>query len=129
MQELKVKTGLPHRDSAQNARGHWAKRHRAASSDREHAFWIFKGCGVKFNGPVEVSVVYACHKASCGYVARDIANALGALKGLTDGMVDAGVVKDDTKKYLTWGSFDLVTTKPECDKLGGDGVYWTVRAK
>ena len=129
MQELKVKTGLPHRGSSQNARGHWAKRHRSASSDREMAFWIFKSCGVKFNGPVEVSAVYACHRGSAGYIARDVQNALGACKHIVDGMVDAGVVKDDSKKYLTWGSFDLVTTKPECDKLGGDGVYWTVRAK
>ena len=124
---LTAKTALPHRDGAQNARGHWAKRHRATALDREHAGWIFRANGTRFPGKVEVSVVYACHRGSAGYQPRDVANAIGALKAQIDGLVDAGVIKDDSRKYLTWGRFDLVTTKAECDQLGGDGVYWTVR--
>jgi hypothetical protein len=62
-------------------------------------------------GPVVVSAEYRCHRGAPGYLPLDIANAQAATKAAIDGFIDAGIAPNDTKRWLTWGQFDLVTRK------------------
>lgn len=39
------------------------------------------------------------------YRPRDIANAIQALKPAIDGLVDAGLLFDDTHEYVAWGEY------------------------
>lgn len=49
----------------------------------------------------------AVHKR---YRPLDEANAIAALKGAIDGLVDAGVLKSDTHEWLKWGECRLLRT-------------------
>lgn len=68
-------------------------------------------------------VEYRCSRSAAGYCARDTQNAIAAMKAGFDGaLVDAGIVPDDTVRWLAVKSFTLITTKhPK-----GDGVTLTV---
>lgn len=74
---------------------------------------------------VVIDVEYRCSRDANGYAPRDVQNAIAALKAGIDGMADAGIIPGDSKKFLSWGRFDLVTTmNPK-----GDGVTLIVRAQ
>jgi hypothetical protein len=40
-----------------------------------------------------------------------VQNAIAALKPAIDGMVDAGVIPDDSARWLEWGGFKLTRVK------------------
>ena len=61
--------------------------------------------------PVRIEVRYHCPQGGIGYHPRDIQNAIAALKPAIDGMVDAGVIPDDSKNWLTWGPLTLTRRK------------------
>lgn len=115
---------LPSRDVSQNARGHWSKLARATQQARMLAKHRFRSAkpGDWIQQPVRLEVVYRCPYGSRGYCPRDAQNAIGALKAAIDGMVDAGVVPDDSAKWVTWGEFQLTREGPA-------GVYVTVAAQ
>lgn len=115
---------------------HWRYRHRATSEYR----MIAKGCfnRDKPRGWIAKAVViemdYYCCRESDGYRPRDTQNALAATKAAIDGMVDAGVVANDSAKFVSWGGIRLHSTARLLDQAPahhavGDGcVVLTVRA-
>lgn len=91
---------------------HWRLRHAATGEYR----MIARGC-FKRDMPrgwsanqVELTMEYFCTRASRGYRPLDVMNALASIKAAVDGMVDAGVVPDDSKKFVSWGRLRLHTT-------------------
>lgn len=100
---------------------------RATRRYRKHCGYAFLAAKPRGWAPAKVviDVEYRCSKAAEGYVARDIQNAISALKSGVDALADVGVIPNDSKEWLRWGVFNLVTTmNPK-----GDGVTVIVRAQ
>lgn len=134
MRTLTVELPLPSADLSSNARVHWGKRHKATRAQRYDAWYA--ACQAKYkaewkgDSPITVDVEYRYDKTATGYKARDIANALSALKAAFDGLVDAGIVPDDTRKWFRLGSFRLHTTAKELQAMGKHpGVTLTITAE
>lgn len=47
------------------------------------------------------------------YRPKDKANAIGAIKPYIDGLVDAGLVPDDTHEWVSWGRVDIFPDSPK----------------
>ena len=100
---------LPHRDLSPQAarRLHWSAKREIIAAGRKEAWYWFRR--QKPPGwapcPVRIEVEYRCPPKCRGYAPRDIQNAIAAMKPMIDGMVDAGVVADDSDKWLRWGEF------------------------
>lgn len=127
MSEFTLHLPLPPKELSPNVRAHWTVKARATKAHRV-ASWAcakqqmpkaWKACAV------ELDMEYRCSRDAEGYVAADIANALSSTKAAIDGLVDAGIAPNDSKKWLTWGRVSLITRK--CEQ--GDGITVTVRAK
>lgn len=109
MNPFTVTVPLPHANCSPNARLHWGEKARATSAARKCAwYWFQRGLPVGWEQvPVMLEVRYHCPRSAAGYRPRDIQNAIGALKPMVDGMVDAGVVPDDSRQWVEWGAFTL----------------------
>lgn len=119
---------LPDRKLAPNgSHGHWAAKARLVKQYRVACAWAFaaaKPLGWKV-APVEIDVIYRHNKNSTGYRPRDVQNGIASCKATIDGMVDAGVIPNDSARWLKWGSFEIIS------RFDGEreGVYITVRAQ
>lgn len=81
-----------------NHRHHWSTERKIARELREHAGWAAKAA--KVGGPYEhVTVVLHWQPGRIGVYDND--NPVPTLKHLADGLVDAGVVVDDSFEQMT----------------------------
>lgn len=117
---------------------HWRYRHKATAEYR----MIAKGCFNRDKPPgwhaeaVVIELDYYCCRESQGYRPRDVSNALSSVKAAIDGMVDAGVVANDSAKYVQWAGIRLHSTSEALDiapvahkmHIGDGAVLLTVRA-
>lgn len=83
-----------------NDRGHWAKRSPVIADVRQAAMLL---CRSKINRgelkpgePVEVTLVWYAPDR----IRRDADNPVATLKPICDGLVDAGLVPDDTPEWM-----------------------------
>lgn len=108
---------LPPADLSAQRNVHYMARAKATKRYRYEAFVLFsiEKARARWPGdkPVSISIEYRHTREAEGYHARDVSNALHACKPALDGMVDAKVVKDDTKKWVQIGSLTLLTNKQE----------------
>ncbi len=129
--ELLVKLPLPPSECSQNFHGDWRRRMRVTKQYREKCGWAWlsaaKAAGWVQQQSVEVEAVYCCYSKCEGYKARDIQNAIGAMKPAIDAMVDAGIIPGDTKNHLDWGRVELLTTMKDAVKVDGPGLFIRVR--
>lgn len=101
---------LPVKALSPNAHLHWREKHKATSAARKNSWYWFR----RFmpNGwkpaPIEIAVQYRWGPSAQGYRPRDVQNAIAALKPMIDGMVDAGIIPDDSAKWLSWGRVQIV---------------------
>lgn len=126
-----VRLPLPPVALSPNARVHWGAKARATKAYRTACAWALsfaKPRGWK-PVPVEIEIEYRHHKGCGGYRPKDEDNAAASVKAAQDAMKDAGIIANDSRKFLHWTKFSLLTTKPEVDKAGGPGVFITVRVK
>lgn len=111
---LVFEVSLPYRELSSNgSHGHWSKVARVRRLYREEArisaLAAMREQGWEHTGPVRVHLLF-CTRGGRGvqrYQPRDEANALAAAKPLLDGIVDAGVVVDDSRKHLTIGGVSI----------------------
>ena len=117
---------LPPKLLSPNVRAHWGAKHRATRDHRYDCAMLARAGKPRGWEPCAVSleVEYRCSAKAAGYIARDVQNATAALKAMVDGLVDAGIAPNDSKKWLQWDRFNLVTRKHP----RGDGVTVIVRA-
>lgn len=110
-----------------NARLHWAAKARVVKSARREAWYWFQRMlpADWIRMPIAIEVNYHCPKSCAGYKPRDVQNAIAALKPTIDGMVDAGVIPDDSAAWLEWGRLTLDRAKNGYPP----GVTITVRQK
>lgn len=128
-----IEIPLPPKELSPNGgHGHWAARARATKAHREVAWWkafsvLTTNRMARCTTKAIISVEYRCSKGADGYVARDVQNAIIALKAAIDGLVQGGILVGDSKAFLEWGRVELVTTKSDPRWLAkGDGVTITV---
>lgn len=103
---------------------HWMARARATKRYRYDAFVLFsiEKTRARWKGdrPAAITIEYRHTRESEGYHPKDVMNAVHACKPAIDGMVDAKVVKDDTKKWLRLDGLTLLTSLEELgDKKPG----------
>jgi hypothetical protein len=115
---ITVKLMLPPAALSSNSRAHWSARAEATRWYRNAAMIALRAACKKVRraNHVRLHVSYDITKSlDPGYRPRDIMNGMSALKPAVDGLVDAGLVKDDSWKHLSWGSLEIT-------KQGSSGV-------
>jgi hypothetical protein len=109
-----VLSPLP-REAGANVRLHGFQRSKLTKELRTMAATAFKAFNVPSMGRarVHVSWVVGCTAISNKpfYSPRDVQNAIIALKPCIDGLIDAGVIQDDSYQFLEWGSTEIVKGK------------------
>lgn len=105
---------LPPRELNPNgSHGHWTKVSAARKAHRRdvglEAVPPLRGF---LSDRVRLSLVF-CVKGARGkfYQPRDEANALSAFKAGIDGLVDAGMCEDDSRKFLSIGAIAIDPTR------------------
>lgn len=97
--EIRIVLSLPHKDLSPNARPHWTKKAKLTASYREQAWALTLaagGHGLRWEKAMAQATFYwpDCRR-------RDIRNAEHSIKAAYDGIVDAGLIVDDSAKVLT----------------------------
>lgn len=80
-----------------NNRFHWAKKAKITKQIRHEALIRAKAARIKPSEHVHVKLMYR----PADNRRRDPSNLMPTQKALVDGLVDAGVVPDDTPQYVT----------------------------
>lgn len=131
MTQVVVHLSTPPAILSPNVRRHWAAKGGAVKGYREACGWMFKSVRRHFPKdpvPIIIDVEYRATRGCGGAVCYDEDNARASLKAAIDGMVDAGIIPTDSKKWLRWGDFTLITNKRSAAwKARGDGVTITIR--
>jgi len=101
---------LPDRLLSPNAHVHWTDKARVTKGARKLAWYWFQRCKpAKWEPvPIVLTVLYRYGPGQDGYRPRDVQNAIASLKPSIDGMVDAGIVPDDSAQWVQWGGVQLV---------------------
>ncbi len=104
--------GVPTEDLRGNARGHWAKRHRAAKEMKERGFVFAKTLGVKYPSlslPLKrAKIIYTFVKQRGG----DEDNFAIGMKSFLDGLVAGGIFVADDYKHVSHGEHSIEPGKP-----------------
>lgn len=88
--------GLP---PGPNDRMHHMARARSTRWWRTQAWAVAVNAGIPLHQRIRLSVVI--HRRNLGVA--DEGNDRSRFKGVEDGLVDAGVVLDDRREFVTWG--------------------------
>ena len=80
-----------------NARDHWAVKASKVRTIRESVAWMCRASRVPASSHVWVTLYYVPKVQR----RRDADNLVATLKPACDGIVDAGVVEDDTPEFMT----------------------------
>lgn len=100
-----------------NSRGHWAQRAGMVAAWRNAAWACAVGSGIPQLERVEVELVMVPSDRR----RRDPDNLSGALKPILDGLVDAGVIPDDSAKHVAKVALRMAEPDPSLD-----AHLWTV---
>ncbi len=91
---MKITMSLPHRLLSPNARCHWAAKAARVKAARNTAKMLCLEAGTPSEPWINAEVTYAFYWPDRRRRDRD--NAMSSCKAVLDGIVDAGVVKDDS---------------------------------
>lgn len=122
---IRANIPLPRKGNSSNHHGAWQVRARDTKWYREQGYLSVFGIhnnpewepirpvriDADFYMGADRGLITIARHAS--YRPLDIANAISSLKGAIDGLVDAGVVPDDSHKWVTWGEVHLYRTKKQ----------------
>lgn len=114
-----VKLSLPPKECSPNASAHWATKGRSVSGYRQQAMlaWRFDtqtaGLPRYWDCRVRIDAVFTLGPKvkDPGYRPRDAYNAAASLKAAIDGLVDGGMAKDDSARWVEVGSVSIVRSK------------------
>ncbi len=96
---------LGRNESERLARSHWSRANEVKRDETETAMWCAKEAGLRpVTYPVDVLVEFSeqvkFYKNGNRKKPRDADNVQGAIKSIVDGLVKAGIVKDDGPDYV-----------------------------
>lgn len=125
MARLKFKVSVPPIELSPNNRSHWRTKSSLGKIERLHCSLVASECLYNLNSSHELfgfdkwdydrkCVVHhrwnygklateKCHR----YKPRDEQNAVASLKHTFDGFTDAGIIHDDSSKYLKLGDYSV----------------------
>ncbi len=108
---------LPVYGCSGNTVKHWRVRQQARKQYRTECFYTYKEAKLpKMEGLCWISLTFYNGPTKPGdrrYRPRDESNGIEAAKSLQDALVDAGIIQDDTRKYLRQGPVEILGTKKE----------------
>lgn len=114
---LRFEVALPYRELSSNGgHGHWAAEARARSMYRAEVALVAGSAAInqRWDRPAvaRVSLLFGIKggRSVQRYQPRDLANAVAAWKAGYDGLVDAGVLVDDSRQHMEVGEV-LITAK------------------
>ncbi len=124
---LQIIAPLPPRELSPNFSGHWSAKARAKKAYREAgfmaAFGIHNTPEWEPVRPIVISPEFYCGPSTFGgslgvirtnlYRPTDPDNANASLKSLIDGLIDAGLVPDDSAKWVSLENPKLYRKKKE----------------
>lgn len=116
--------GLLPKETSSNWRGHWAVRMRAVKQARTDTFL----CTLNANPPrlvfnkaaIKVSLVIPSRRHI-----RDSDNTITSLKPFIDGIIDAGLIEDDSPDHLAWQlpiMYEITKAKPPAIIITVEGM-------
>ena len=110
-----VEVPLPPRELSPNTYRHWRAVSKAKKEYRLDCYVAFKAAAIPTMGRIRVSLdFYNGRIPGCDrYRPWDVGNAISSCKGLLDSLVDAGIVKDDSRRYMELGPVRIFGTKQE----------------
>lgn len=101
--EVKISLPFPPRELSPNARVHWARKAKVIAAYRQWCGWAARVGDTGFllpsltlKPPVEATVTFVLPDKR----RRDMDNLLASLKPMWDGLVDAGLLGDDSHDKL-----------------------------
>lgn len=116
MTPLTIDLPLPPRALSSNgSHGHWSKKSRSV---RNYRYWCYltalaaaqmRRTAMDPTDRRRVSYTFGIKGARAGgyYCPRDVSNALAAFKAGQDGLVDAGILVDDSARWMELGSVTI----------------------
>lgn len=110
---LKFQVPLPPRELSSNgSHGHWSKKAAHTADYRREVQWTVNAV-MPIADRVRLSLTFCIKdgRKTQRYQPRDAANALSAFKAGIDGLVDAGMVPDDSAKHLELGAILIDSTR------------------
>lgn len=87
-----------------NDRVHWAKKAKLTAEMREVTGWLARAARIPKLEKISVTLIWYV-KDERG---RDTDNPVLTAKAVYDGLVDAGVVPDDTPKYMRKNEVEII---------------------
>ena len=92
------------RELSPNSRAHWAAKAKAAKAYREQCGWAVMQARNSFKSPVLATTTFHVDTKR----RYDLDNLMASLKPLWDGLVDAGILQDDSTEHLRHAESKLV---------------------
>ncbi|MCB7128058.1 MAG: hypothetical protein J3T61_00780 [Candidatus Brocadiales bacterium] len=109
---------LPSRELSPNWKGHWSKFHKAMQMDKSDAYAYFLHQCTRPEKPLEaVQVTVRVYRK--GKQRMDPDNFSARMKGYWDGLVDVGLLKDDSTDVIKTVEY-IFEVDPE--KAGREGL-------
>lgn len=96
-----------------NQKLHWARRAEIVKQLRTEAFVRARSQKIGTHDHITVQLVYKPKRN----LRRDAGNLMPTHKAILDGLVDAGIVPDDTPQYVT-------EMMPRIEPADGKGTMW-----
>lgn len=99
--------------NAANALGHWSVTNRARREYKEECMAILPRFHVRLFEHATIGLTFLLGPSPNRYHPRDEANAISSCKGMQDALVQCGLLKDDSARYLSNGPVKLLRRKGE----------------
>lgn len=126
LRELTIVLPLPKRGMSAQPSGGWRSKRGDIAEGRSAAKAVcesaMKAGGVSGFPKATYTIRLFCDakkaRAQKAYIPRDDGNAIQAVKAYIDGCVDAGLLPDDSHKFLKLGEFPAVVIFPSKESCG-----------
>lgn len=102
---LTINLPLPPKACSPNFKGHWAEKGRATKQYREAARMLCYAAKPKDWDAERISIkpeFFLSRHDTRGYHPLDKQNAIASLKAAIDGLVDAGLLPNDSNNKIVW---------------------------
>jgi hypothetical protein len=125
---FEIEIPLPPKECSPNYRGHWRVQGRAKSGYRGVVSWevsqilreLKNTSSYRFPvSKIRIDALFYLNQkqgdpfSESYYFPRDEDNAIASLKAAIDGLVDAGVIANDSRNYMEFGAVKLLRREQE----------------
>ena len=108
---------LPSRELSPNWKGHWSKFHKAMQMDKSDAYAYFSHHCTRPEKPLEaVQVKVTVYRK--GKQRLDPDNFAARMKGYWDGLVEVGLLKDDSTDVIKWVQYIFIVDPEKAGPFG-----------